>query len=93
MISLKFLGVIALTDCLLGLLEVNRNSRVIFVSSEAHYMIRTQELDEFDPRMIGPPRVEFWDHVHHYALSKAALRLYATHLSITRKFIFMIIVG
>lgn len=72
----NYLGVFLLTSLLLNTVRQTPNSRLIFVSSEAHRLVSVRDVETFDPR--EPVHVEnFDDHVKLYGISKLALRIFA----------------
>ncbi|XP_042212627.1 retinol dehydrogenase 11-like [Homarus americanus] len=78
----NYLGVVLLTTLLLNVIERPPETRVVFVTSEAHKLASPEELILFNPKQSRELET-FADHVKNYGISKLALHLFAQHLSQT----------
>ncbi|XP_066957252.1 dehydrogenase/reductase SDR family member 13-like [Macrobrachium rosenbergii] len=76
----NFLGVYMLTSKLKHILKNTPSSHAVFVSSEAHRLVSTEDVKNFDCTKVEELK-EFSDHVKLYGISKLAVHMYADHLS------------
>ncbi|XP_064110130.1 retinol dehydrogenase 11-like isoform X2 [Macrobrachium nipponense] len=76
----NFLGAYMLTSKLKNILKNTPSSRAVFVSSESHRLVSTEDVKNFDCIKVVELK-EFDDYVKHYAISKLAVHMYADHLS------------
>lgn len=76
----NYLGLFYLTTLLQDIIPKAESSRILFLSSEAHRLVTTEDLDNFnwkEPAQIN----SFNDYVNLYGISKLAVHVYASHLT------------